>query len=184
MKLLKFILSLETFFCSSCFLAIFSPENQKREWDKTKNWKFLVRSPTPARVLKQLSSCLRLQMKKTKFSPKVLFRAWTANEEPNHLLRYSFITKSDRSWDTFCPTSFNYLFHLKTLPQPDRWLDLCWQIFAHIPSSHYSQSRSRANPTKRHLVSCRIEKNLPSYIQRDHDYLFWNESHHVLVKFA
>ncbi|EFU22475.1 hypothetical protein HMPREF0813_00912 [Streptococcus anginosus F0211] len=32
MKLLKFILSLETFFCSSCFLAIFSPENQKREW--------------------------------------------------------------------------------------------------------------------------------------------------------
>ena len=121
MKLLKFILSLETFFCSSCFLAIFSPENQKREWDRTKNWKFLVRSPTPARVLKQLSSCLRLQMKKTKFSSKVLFRAWKANEESNHdgllckadfppstihwmlKLRYSFINKYDRSWDTFCP---------------------------------------------------------------------------------
>ena len=141
MKLLKFILSLETFFCSSCFLAIFSPENQKREWDKTKNWKFLVRSPTPARVLKQLSSCLRLQMKKTKFSSKMLFRAWKANSFDTcfasficHLkavlwaitvacharlisrlqqftkllkLRYSFIPKSDRSWNTFCPAPTN-----------------------------------------------------------------------------
>ena len=122
MKLLKFILSLETFFCSSCFLAIFSPENQKRVWDKTKNWKFLVRSPTPARVLKQLSSCLRLQMKKTKFSSKVLFQAWKANnfdtcfaslisnlQQFTRLLklRYSFIPKSDRSWNTFCPPPTN-----------------------------------------------------------------------------
>ena len=112
MKLLKFILSLETFFCSSCFLAIFSPENQKREWDRTKNWKFLVRSPTPARVLKQLSSCLRLQMKKTKFSPKALFWAWKANEESNHLLRSSFITKSNRSWALLSQLLF-LSFHFK-----------------------------------------------------------------------
>ena len=116
------------------------------EWNRTKNQKFLVRSPTPARVLKQLSSCLRLQMKKTKFSSKMLFRAWKANSFDTcfasficHLkavlwaitvacharlisrlqqftkllkLRYSFITKSDRSWDTFClafPFYFDFL---------------------------------------------------------------------------